>query len=398
MLEKSPFFARTKELCSSLQWKEWAGYAAAGRYGSCHESEYYALRQACGLIDVSPLYKYEVSGPDAAAFLSWIMTRNINRLALGQVTYSCWCDEHGKIVDDGTVTRLSEEDYRVTSADPSFVWLEQLSAGFDVQLRESTRELGALSLQGPTSRGLLQAVTADDISELGFFKHCKTSIGGATVDITRTGYTGDLGYEIWVPSAQCLQVWDALMAAGTGYGLLPVGLDAMDMTRVEAGFVLNGVDYFSARHCIIESRKCTPYELGLGWTVSFKNHEHFMGRKALLAEKTNGPELSFVGLEASWEELEALYDAHKLPPSLPAAAWRSPVPIYLDDGRTQVGYATSGAWSPILKKNLAMGFVESKYADEGTILQLEVTVEFERKSVSAQVVKRPFFDPDRKKS
>jgi aminomethyltransferase len=398
MLEKSPFFERTQKLNLSLQWKDWSGYAAARYYGSCHEPEYYALRQACGLIDVTPLFKYEVSGPDAAGLLGWVMTRNINRLKVGQVGYTCWCDEQGKLVDDGTVTRLSEEHFRVTSADPSYVWFERHSAGFDVEIEESTRKLGALSLQGPSSRALLQAVTADDMAELGFFRHCKTRIGNVDVDVTRTGYTGDLGFEIWVPSTQALPVWDALMAAGNNYGLLPVGLDAMDMTRVEAGFVLNGIDYFSARHCTIESRKSSPYELALGWTVHFKNRGEFIGKAALQADKENGTAFQFVGLEASWEELETLYDAHRLPPSLPAAAWRSPVPIYLDDGRTQIGYATSGTWSPLLKKNIAMGCVESQFAQVGNILRMEVTVEFERKTISARVVERPFFDPPRKKN
>ena len=286
----------------------------------------------------------------------------------------------------------------MTSADPSFVWLERLATGFDVELKDSTNLIGALAVQGPMSRDLLSAAMDTDLAELGFFRHMRGTIAGAEVDITRTGFTGDLGYEIWVQREDSLPVWDRLFDVGSRYGLMPVGLDALDMTRIEAGFVLNGVDYYTARHCIIEARKSTPYELGLGWTIQFKNRGSFLGKTALQAEKANGSEFSFIGLVSDWDQLEALYDEHRLPPAIPSEAWRCAVPVYLADSRTQVGYATSGTWSPILKKNIAMAHVESQYAKLGSTLKIEATVEYRRRTVDATVTARPFYDPPRKQS
>ena len=390
----SPFHERTQALCSSYRWKDWAGYHAVCRYDHAHEPEYYAFRQSAGLIDVTPLFKYDVRGSDAAAMLSRMMVRDIGKLQVGRVTYCCWCDDRGKVIDDGTVSRLEEGHFRVTAAEPTWHWLLDLSRGFDVTLEDSTTRLAALALQGPSSREILKQCGDAALDELGFFRLTRAKVDGLDVCITRTGYTGDLGYELWVENAGALQVWDALMAAGQDFGIRPAGLDALDMTRIEAGFVMLGVDYFSAKRVVLESRKSTPYEIGLGWAVDL-DREGFVGQAALQAEQQHGPGWQLVGLEVDWAELETLYDSYGLPAHLPAQACRDAVPV-LSGGR-QVGQATSHTWSPMLKKQISLASVRTPFSRKGTRLQIEHTVEFERRTATATVVETPFFDPGRKR-
>ena len=396
MPRPTPFHPRTAALATSYRWKEWAGYYAVCAYDTVIDREYFAVRQTAGLLDVSPLYKYEVTGRDAAAFLSRIMSRDLTGLAVGRVVYLCWCDERGYVLDDGTVARLGESHYRVTASEPWMAWFGRFTRGFDVQIEDSSKRLAALALQGPLSREILkQGADAGLMDTLKFFGVKRTTFAGIDLWITRTGYTGDLGYELWVEADQALPLWDRLMDLGKDYGIEPMGLDALDVTRMEAGFILQGVDYFSARGCIIDKRKSNPYEVGLGWTVNL-DRGPFVGSDAL-AKASKESTWATVGLEISWVELEKLYDRFTLPPELPVGAWRTGVPIYGDDGR-QVGYATSGAWSPTLKKPLALATVRADLARDGMRLQIEHTVEYERHRVLATVVPRPFFDPPRKKS
>jgi aminomethyltransferase len=390
----SPFHPRTAELCTSLRWKDWAGYFAVCSYGATHEREYYALRHAVGMIDVTPLFKYDVSGPDAARLLSFVTVRDIGKLKLEQSTYLCWCDDDGKVLDDGTVTRLGEERFRMTSAEPYFHWLADQAEGLDVRLEDVTEKVAALAVQGPSSRALLASVVDGDVTGLRFFRALRGRVRDFECVVTRTGYTGDLGYEIWVENEHALDLWDALTVGGRAHGLLPAGLDALDVTRIEAGFILAGVDYFPARGAAIESRKASPFELGLDWTVKLER-EPFIGQAALLAERARGSPRATVGLVLDWQELEAMYEAEGLPPDLPSAAWRGGVPVY--SGARHVGRATSGAWSPTLKKYLAIALVESESAAAGTRLEMEVLVEFKRRRVTATVTERPFFDPPRKR-
>lgn len=391
----TPFHPRTLERCTSLFYKDWAGYYAVRSYDTTHDSEYFAFRHACGLIDVTPLYKYDVRGRDAARFLARIMVRDINKLKLRQVMYVCWCDDDGHMIDDGTVSRLDEDHYRVTSSEPAWHWLVRASRGMDVTLDDVSDRYAALSIQGPTSRDAVNAACGGDVTELRFFRLTTTRIDGADVIVSRTGYTGDLGFEIWMKNEDALKVYDAVAGAGRAYGLAPCGLDAMDVTRVEAGFILNGVDYYPSLRCLIPSRKSTPYELGLGWMVNLK-HE-FIGRDALLRESQVGPRRVLVGLEVDWDETEALFRAHGLPPEVHPGGWRDARPVY-DTRGGFIGQATSGAWSPLLKKNLALATVKSEFATPGTTVRFEVTVEYERRAVKATVVKTPFFDPERKRS
>jgi aminomethyltransferase len=379
-----------------LLYKDWAGYYAVRSYDTYSDREYFAIRNAAGLIDVTPLYKFEVYGTDAAAFLARIMVRNITKLKVGQVAYCCWCDGQGKVIDDGTVSRLDDTYFRVTSNMPNLAWFGRFSRGFDVTVEDSTHRYGALAIQGPFSRKILEEVSETSITDLGYFKTTPSKIDGVEVTISRTGFTGDLGYEVWVANDRAVTVYDAIMAAGKGYHLLPAGLDAMDITRIEAGYLLNGIDYFNANHSVIESRKSTPFELGFSWMVRLKR-DPFNGRDALAAEKKRGPERMLVGLEIDWDEHAALFAELGLPPEIAAAAWRTSVPVYNESGE-QIGYATSGTWSSILKKNLAMATVQSRYGELGMKLKFEVTVEYQRRMVTATVVKKPFFDPERKQA
>jgi aminomethyltransferase len=392
----TPFHPRTSKLCTSLLYRDWAGYYAVLSYDTYVDREYYAFRHAAGAIDVTPLFKYEVRGPDSASFLAATSIRNIKRLKVGRVVYCLWCDDDGKVIDDGTIARLDETHFRVSSTGPDFAWFQRFTRGFDVTIEESTHDIATLSVQGPNARHILHEIAGEDVVNLKFFGVMKARVDGMDVHVSRTGYTGDLGYEIWVPNDNAVALYDAVMAGGKTYGIEAAGLDAMDITRIEAGFVLNGIDYFNANHCLIESRKSTPYELGMGWMVKLKR-EPFTGRDSLIEEKKHGPKRLLVGLEIDWDEFEAHFAKLGLPPEVTGGGWRTSVPVY-DDTSEQIGYATSGAWSPMLKRNLALATLKAKYGVPGTKVKFEVTVEYERKTVTATVVKTPFFDPQRKRS
>jgi aminomethyltransferase len=392
----TPFHSRTSVLCQSYDWRNWAGYLAVSVYEISHEREYYAIRNSAALIDVTPLFKYEITGPDAARLVDRIITRDVGKCAIGQVMYTPWCDEHGKIIDDGTVSRLAENHFRMTAADPNLRWFQDCGFGLQAAVKDVTTELAALSLQGPNTRKILkEVVTCTDVESLKFFRLTHGQIDGFPVTITRTGYTGDLGYELWVAPEFAERLWDVLMEKGKGYGITPAGMVAMDIARVEAALLLTDIDYISSHKALIEARKSSPFEVGLEWTVKLDKAE-FVGRKALLAEKERGAKWKFVGLEVHWDDLEKLFAAVDLPPQVAGRASRVAVPIY-KNGK-QIGQATSSTFSPILKKFIAIGTVESQYAVLGAQVEMEVTVEFVRQRAAATIVKTPFFDPPRKKA
>jgi aminomethyltransferase len=391
MLKTTPFHERTSALCVSHAWRRWAGYLVASSYELTHEREYHVIRSAAALFDVSPLYKYLVRGRDAALLLDLVVTRNVRKAGVGQVLYTPWCDHAGKVMDDGTVARLDETSFRLTSAEPNLRWLQDNAVALDVEITDVSDSIGALSLQGPLAWAILESLGAP---ALKYFRIAQATLGGVPVTISRTGYTGDLGYEIWVDAQDALPLWDTVMAAGRGYGIMPTGLLALDMARLEAGLMLIDVDYVPARKALIGSQLSSPYELDLAWTVSLEK-ERFNGRDALAAEKARGPAWRFVGIELDWNSLERVYAEAGLATRLPNAAWRMSVPLY-GDGE-QVGYATSGGWSPLLKKYIALAHVPSRWATQGTALEMEITVEHRRKRAAARVVKKPFFDPPRKR-
>jgi len=395
MLKTSPFHARTAPLVRAQTWRRWAGYQMASAYDPHPDREYAAIRNAAALIDVSPLYKYRLTGRDAARMLDRMITRDVTKLAVGQVYYTPWCDAAGKVIDDGTVSRLDEGTYRLTSADSSLRWLHMNSVGMEVAIEDVSERMGALSIQGPLSRAVLQTLTPADLSKLKYFRLVETQVAGIPVTISRTGYTGDLGYEIWVDAPRAEALWDALITAGTPYGIVPAGVWALDIARIEAGLIMLDVDYFSAHHALIEARKSSPYEINLGWAVSAKKGP-FNGRRALAAERARGPAWSFVGLEIDWESFEQLFRAHHLPPHLSNIAWRQSAPVYRDG--VQIGYATSGCWSPLLKRSLALAHLRAPHFAPGTPVEMEITVEHQRQKAAARVRKLPFYDPERKKA
>ena len=396
MPRTTPFHPRTSALCTSFAWKEWAGYAAVCNYDRHSEREYFAFRHTAGLIDVSPLYKYDVRGQDAAAFLAHVWTRDVTRLPPGRVVYGTMCNADGHALDDGTVANLGDGRYRVTSSEPWLGWYSKHARGFDVSIEDETDRVAALSLQGPLARTILQPMVEEDLDSVRFFGVRTCTLAGKPGWISRTGYTGDLGYELWMDPDDACHVWDAVLAAGEDYGMQPAGLDAMDVTRIEAGFVLQGVDYVSAKSCITESLKSTPEDAGLGWTVKL-DRPGWIGRDALLRERDRGGSTwQLVGLELDWAELEQLYDRYKLPPHLAPAACRIAVPVYDSSGSKQVGQATSSPWSPILKRYLAVAQVHRPYGDLGNTLKIEHTPEFERCQITATVVDKPFYNPPQK--
>ena len=388
------FHERTFQLCESLNYREWSGYYAVSSYEPHHEHEYNAIRNAAALIDISPLFKYRVSGEDATRLVDRIITRDLRKVSVGQVIYTPWCDEHGKVIDDGTVSRLEENTYRWTAADPSLRWFTQNASGMDVQIEDISESVAALALQGPTSGRLLKNLVKDaDIENLKYFRVTTGTIAGVAVEISRTGYTGDLGYEIWVPSEQAVKVWDALMEAGRAFDIHAAGMLALDVARVEAGLLLIEVDFNSSKKALIDEQKYSPFEMGLGRLVHIGKNR-FIGQAALIAEQKRGPEREIVGIEIDWPEVESLYETAGLPPAISPIASRVAVPVFKDG--MQVGKATSSTWSPTLKKMIALATVKREYTKPGTQLQFEITIEAKRHRAGAMVVKTPFFNPKRK--
>jgi aminomethyltransferase len=388
----TPFHPRTLALCESLNYREWAGYYAVSAYESHHEHEYNAIRNAAALIDISPLFKYLISGRDATRLVDRIITRDATKVGVGSVIYTPWCDERGKVIDDGTVTRVEETLWRWTAADPNLRWFRQNAAGLEVTIEDVTEQVAALAVQGPTSARLLRAVGID-VDRVKYFRMTRGEIRGVPVHVSRTGYTGDLGYEIWMPWEHALTVWDALMAAGAAFDLQAAGMLALDVARIEAGLLLIDVDFNGSKKSLIDAQCYTPYEMGLARLVS-ADKGPFVGRRPLMAERVSGPQRQVVGLELSWVEVEDLYARVGLPTMVPTTASRVSVPVYR--GGKQVGKATSTTWSPVLKRLIALATIDAPHTTPGTGLEIEVTVESVRHRVAAQVVPMPFFNPARK--
>ena len=384
---------RTFPLCHSLNYREWSGYYTVSVYEVHHEHEYNAIRNACAMIDISPLYKYLVTGKDATKLVNRVITRDINKVKVGQVIYCCWCDEDGKVIDDGTISRLEENVYRWTAADPSLRWFKQNGLNMDVQIEDISEKVAALALQGPTSGKLLKVAAEADVANLKYFRVARGKINGVPVDISRTGYTGDLGYEIWVPWNDAVKVWDALMAKGKQFDIHAAGMLALDVARVEAGLLLIEVDYTSSKKALIPSQKYSPYELGFGKMVHL-DKENFVGKTALQRDAKNGVPRQLVGLEVDWVEVEEQHDKFGLTPAAPAQASRVAVPVY--SGSKHIGKATTTTFSPLLKKLIALASVDTAYSTPGTKLQMELTIEAQRLKTTATVVKLPFFSPARK--
>ena len=392
---QTPFHSRTSAVCESYEWRNWSGYLAAGLYEPSFEREYFAIRNSAAMIDVSPLFKYEISGPDATRVVDRIITRDVSKCGVGQAVYSPWCDEEGKVIDDGVIARLDENYFRITAADPNLNWFQDVGYGFDAQVTDVSSELAALSLQGPNSRAILKGIVRGiDFDQLNYFWLAHGQVDDFPLTVTRTGYTGDLGYELWVEPQHAESLWDRLIEAGTRYGVLPAGMVALDVARIEAGMLLIEVDYISSHNARIEAQKSSPFELGLGWAVALDSGR-FIGQKALRTEKERGSPWAFIGLHIDWVDLERLYNEVNLPPQVTGRASRASVPLY--KGSKQIGQITSSTFSPLLKKYIGLGTVLREYAAVESQVEIEITVEYSRERGRATIAKTPFFDPARKK-
>jgi glycine cleavage system T protein (aminomethyltransferase) len=393
------FHPVTAPLNRKQQWREWSGYFASSAYADAHDIEYNAIREAAGLIDVSPLYKYVVGGPDARRLVDRVITRDATKLAPGRVFYTPWCDEHGKVIDDGTVHALDDGTFRWTAADPQLRWLRMNAAGLDVTIDDVSERSAAVALQGPQSRAVLEAATGESFADLGYFRRHASAIKAGrktiAIDVSRTGYTGDLGYELWVAADQAVTVWNALWKAGQEHAIRPVGMLALDVVRLEAGLILLEVDYTSARHAMNPEQNYSPNEIGLGRLVTFEKAD-FVGRLALEREsRAGGPARRLVGLELDWYGIEGLFSAQGLPPAISPVVDRAPRPVFV--GGRQVGRATSVGWSPILKQAIALASVPPSLEPAGSKVDVEWTVEGRRGRVAARVVELPFLDLERKR-
>ena len=393
----TPFHPRTAPLNRKLQWREWSGFFASSAYADALDIEYNAIREAAALIDVSPLYKYRVAGPDAVRLVDRVITRDATKLRVGQVYYTPWCDERGSIIDDGTIHRVAEDSFRWTAADPQYRWLRQNAAGLDVEVDDVTESTAALAVQGPRSRDVLEAAAGDSFEGLRYFRRRPARVADVEIDVSRTGYTGDLGYELWIPAQAATAVWDAVMSAGEAHGIRPAGMLALDVVRLEAGLILLEVDYTSSRHALSAEQVYSPFEVGLGRLVSLDKAD-YVGKRALDAEqRAGGPPRRLVGLVLDWHGIEAAYAEHGLPPGISAMVDRSPVPVFAE-GRGRIGRVTSHGWSPTLKQMLALASVPPAYERPGTRVDVEWSVEGQRGRVAATVVDLPFLDLPRKRA
>lgn len=391
----TPFHSRTAPLCASHNWRVWSGYSVASSYEVVHDYEYHAIRNTAGLIDVSPLYKYDVRGKDAAKLADRVITRDAFKCAIGQALYACLCEDDGAVIQDGTVFRIGEDYFRFHLAEPAYRWLKLNALAMEVSIEEVSERIAALALQGPNAFAILSGLLDFDLGRLRFFRFASGRLGNVPVIVSRTGYTGDLGYEIWLGAEHAEAVWDILIDQGAPYGIKPAGLLALDVARLEAGFILLEVDYTSSEKALIASQRHSPFEIGLGWTVD-PAKTNFVGAAALRKMHATGPGRQIVGLEIDLGSYERLFTRIGLPPEFPTAAWRGSVALH-KDGR-QVGYATTGAWSPVLKKYIALATIEKEHAAPETRLEMEVTVNHKRTAARATVVKLPFFDPPRKRA
>jgi aminomethyltransferase len=399
MTRTTPFHSRTAALNQGQRWEDWEGFLTASMYGLDPLLEYNAIRLGCGLFDVSPLHKYEVRGPDAKAFLQRLVVRDLTPSRPGRGFYTVWCNDDGKVIDDGAVFHLAENHLRLTSTLPSLEWLADNAEGFDVAIDDTSEEVVGIALQGPTSRDLLQKLTGAELSALKFWHCADAEVADAPALISRSGYTGDLGFEIFVRPDDAAKVWDAAMDLAREYQMRPCGLVALDMARIEAGLPQIGAEFISAKQTLFEVQMLSPLELGVGWMCRL-DRDHFVGRDALIAEKTNGTSRwNTVGIELDVPAIEKSFREFDMPLHLPERPWTEAVPIYADAAQSRlIGRGTSGMWSPLLKKYIVIARVPPRHAAHGSRFFIEEVIEAKTFSIPATVVETPFFDPPRKRA
>jgi aminomethyltransferase len=397
MIRTTPFHERTSALNETGLWSHWAGHLAANRYQVSDKFEYFAVRNAAGIFDTSPLFKYRIAGRDAERFLAGILARDIRACAPNHAQYTTWLDDRGFVLEDGVIQRRGADEYMLTSAEPNLAYLTDRVGRLAVTVEDVSLDIGALAVQGPRSRPVLERLVPT-VAEVPFFGITTGEIGGVPVTVTRTGYTGDLGYEVWMTSSDALTVWDALWDSFDGQGILPYGLAALYMLRIEAGLLLLGKDFDSSRYAFNDAHRSTPLELGWAWMFKGLTDDDraFIGRRALeqeIAEKTSRWRMS--GLVVDWEDYDRVYgDAGLIPPKAHAPVHEDWM-VY-DDGGSRVGFATSFMYSPILQRHIALARVRPDLAKAGTRVQLEFTVDHHYEKVAAHVARLPLYHPERK--
>ena len=382
-LLRTPFHQRARALSQVDSFIPWAGYTTVDVFTTV-EQEYFAIRNAATLYDLTPMVKYRVVGRDALAYLNRLVTRDVAKLQPDRVAYCLWCNDAGHLIDDGTIFRLGESEYRICTAERQIDWLLDSGLGFDVQISEVTEQIAALAVQGPTACAVLKAAGLTGVDRLKPFEIGYFTLDKYRVTVSRTGFTGDLGYEVWMKPAEAVEIWDVLMAAGRSRGIRAIGSQALNMARIEAGFLAPNVDFVSAEHTIRTGRDRSPLELGLKWAVDF-NKGHFTGRRALLVEQQRGAQRQLVGLDIAGNK-----------PARNAL-------LYTDSsGRREIGSVSSAIWSPTCKRNIALAMVDAPHFKIGSTVWAEIYLSrelvWERRMSRAQVVERPFFAPQRRRA
>ena len=397
MIRTTPFHERTNALNQTGLWEHWSGHLAATKYQVAEKFEYFAIRNAAGIFDTSPLYKYRIHGRDAQRFLEGVLTRDIRSCPVGKAQYTLWSDDRGFVIEDGVILHVARDEYLLTSAEPNLAYLQGLVGRLDVRLEEVSDDYGVLAFQGPRSRAILAGL-AREADNLDFFGLAAAKIAGRKVTISRTGYTGDLGYEIWVGAADALEIWDALMEASEGQGVTPFGLTALYMARIEAGLVLLDVDFQSSRFGWTDEDRSTPHELGFGWMLRdlAADDRAFIGRRAIereIAEKTSRWRLT--GLVVDWRDYDRIYTEAGLIPPKDHTPVQEELFVY-DDAGHQVGYSTSYMYSPVLQRHIALARVRPELARPGSEVRLEVAVNHRYEYVKAHTARTPLYNPERK--
>ena len=380
-LLRTPFHERARALSQVDSYIPWSGYTTVDVFTTV-EQEYFAIRNATTLYDLTPMVKYRIAGPDAVPYLNRLVTRDISKLGPNRVAYCVWCNDAGHLIDDGTVFRLGESEYRLCTAERQLNWLLDSAIGFDVEIEEVTAQIASLAVQGPTSCAVLKAAGLAGIEKLKPFDIGYFELAGAPVTVSRTGFTGDLGYEVWMEPAAALAVWDALMRAGRSRGIRAIGSQALNVARIEAGFISPHVDFVSAEQTIRTGRDRSPLELGLAWLLNFEKG-HFTGRRALLAERQAGPRRQLVGLDITGNK-----PAHN-------------ALVYTDrSGKREIGHVSSAVWSPTCKRNIALAMVQAPHFALSSTVWVEIYLNrellWERRMSQARVVERAFFSPVRR--
>lgn len=376
---ETPFHSRVAAANELNQWEDWAGYTTPCAYTN-HELEYFACRNATAVFDLTPMTKYRITGPDALAYLNRLVTRNLTKLAVGRVMYCCWCNDDGQVLDDGTIFRLDNESFRLCSQERHLDWFRWSALGFRITVEDETENVAALAVQGPTSCSTLKRMGLAGVENLKPFDLTTFDFDGTELMVSRTGFTGDLGYELWIEPDHAEQLWDRLFEAGEDFNIMPMGADALGIARIEAGFIQAGVDFVPAEQGIRLGRSRSPYEIGLGWLVHLKK-EHFNGKRALMEEKQKGSRYRLVKLDVAGNK--------------PADH------SFIFNGRgEEVGIVTSAAWVPTAKRNVAFASMKTPWGEPGDELEAEIyylrELQWTRVMERCKVIEGPIFDPERR--